>query len=71
MKDYKDRSKIRNGAPTYEVALVSGGPIIVGEFVERQREDYLTLMRRQLGTNFKELPPQPSEDETHEGCCSC
>jgi 2-oxoglutarate ferredoxin oxidoreductase subunit beta len=70
MKDYKERSKIRNGAPTYEVGLVQGGPIIVGEFVERQREDYLTLMRRQLGDHFHELPPQPTEDGLDEESCS-
>jgi len=70
MKDYKERSKIKHGAHTWEVALVAGGPIIVGEFVERQREDYLTLMRRQLGTHFHELPPQPTEDGSNEECCS-
>ncbi|QOY87361.1 thiamine pyrophosphate-dependent enzyme [Paludibaculum fermentans] len=69
MVDYKNRSKIKNGAPTYEVALVPGGEIVVGEFVDREREDYLTRMRRQLGTNYSELPPQPEEEE-QEGCCS-
>lgn len=71
MKDYKERSKTRNGAPTHEVGLVPGGPIIVGEFVERQREDYLALMRRQLGSHFKELPPQPGDEATNEEWCSC
>lgn len=69
MIDYKNRSKIKNGAPTYEVALEPGGEIVVGEFVDREREDYLTRMRRQLGTNYSELPPQPEEEE-QEGCCS-
>lgn len=69
MLDYKKRSKVKNGAPTYEVALVPGGDIIVGEFVDREREDYLTRMRRQLGSNYSELPPQPEEEE-QEGCCS-
>ncbi|MGC4048577.1 MAG: thiamine pyrophosphate-dependent enzyme [Paludibaculum sp.] len=69
MVDYKNRSKIRNGAPTYEVALEPGGEIVVGEFVDREREDYLTRMRRQLGSNYSELPPQPEEEE-QEGCCS-
>lgn len=75
MKDYKDRSKIRNGAPTYEVALVPGGDIIVGKFVDRERPDYLTLMRTQLGANFHPLPPQPDENPDagvdKEDCCSC
>jgi 2-oxoglutarate ferredoxin oxidoreductase subunit beta len=69
MVDYKNRSKIRNGAPTYEVAMEPGGDIIVGEFVDREREDYLTRMRKQLGTNYSEFPAQDAEEE-HEGCCS-
>lgn len=71
MVDYKNRSKIKNGAPTYEVALEPGGPIIVGEFVDREREDYLTRMRRQLGTHYTELPPQPDEEEKEDCCSSC
>jgi 2-oxoglutarate ferredoxin oxidoreductase subunit beta len=69
MVDYKKRSKVKNGAPTYETALVAGGDIVVGEFVDRERDDYLTLMRRQLGTNYTEIPQQ-TEEEENEGCCS-
>lgn len=75
MKDYKERSKIRNGAPTHETALVQGGEIVVGKFVDRERPDYLTLMRQQLGTNYHPLPPQPDENPeagvAKEDCCSC
>lgn len=76
MKDYKERSKIRNGAPTHETALVPGGDIIVGKFVDRERPDYLTLMRQQLGKNYHPpLPPQPDENPeagvAKEDCCSC
>ncbi len=75
MKDYKERSKVRNGAPTHETALVQGGEIIVGKFVDRERPDYLTLMRQQLGTNYHPLPPQPDENPeagvAKEDCCSC
>lgn len=75
MKDYKERSKIRNGAPTHETALVQGGEIIVGKFVDRERPDYLTLMRQQLGANYHPLPPQPDENPeagvAKEDCCSC
>jgi len=75
MKDYKERSKIRNGAPTHETALVQGGDIIVGKFVDRERPDYLTLMRQQLGTHYHPLPPQPDENPeagvAKEDCCSC
>jgi 2-oxoglutarate ferredoxin oxidoreductase subunit beta len=67
MKDYKERSKVRNGAPTYEVALQPGEPIIVGEFVDRERDDYLTLMRRQLGAKFVEYEAQ--EQYIHEDGC--
>jgi 2-oxoglutarate/2-oxoacid ferredoxin oxidoreductase subunit beta len=70
MKDYKDRSKIRHGAPTHEVALVPGGEIAVGKFVDRERPDYLTLMRQQLGSHYHELPAA-CEYESKEGCASC
>lgn len=75
MKDYKERSKIRNGAPTHEVEIAPGGEIVVGKFVDRERADYLTLMRQQLGENYHPLPPQPDEDPdacvAKEDCCSC
>jgi 2-oxoglutarate ferredoxin oxidoreductase subunit beta len=78
MRDYKERSKVRHGAPTYEVAIVPGEPIIVGEFVDREREDYLTRMRRQLGTHYVEYEGQEqyiSEDgcgmDNSGGCGSC
>jgi 2-oxoglutarate ferredoxin oxidoreductase subunit beta len=54
MEDYKKRSKIQHGARTDEVAIVPGGPIIVGKFVDRQREDYQSLMRAEFGDSFKE-----------------
>jgi len=34
---YKEHSKVRNGAPTSEVALSKSGNIIVGKFVDRER----------------------------------
>ena len=69
MKDYKARSKVRQGAPTNSVALHSGGEIVVGKFVDRERPDYLALMRRQLGPNYRAYPLY-HEDETAE-CCPC
>ena len=48
MKFYKERSKIKNGAPTSEVALSKSGEIIVGKFVDRERPDYRDLMHDQL-----------------------
>ncbi|MCS6953522.1 MAG: thiamine pyrophosphate-dependent enzyme [Bryobacterales bacterium] len=60
MKYYKEKSKIRHGAPTSEVALDKRGEIIVGKFVDRNRPEYLELMRAQhraqLGDRFVEAP---------------
>jgi 2-oxoglutarate ferredoxin oxidoreductase subunit beta len=58
MKYYKQASKIRNGAPTGECGLSKSGEIVVGKFVDRDRPDYLELMRAQmtetLGARFAE-----------------
>ncbi|MEJ5367594.1 MAG: thiamine pyrophosphate-dependent enzyme [Bryobacteraceae bacterium] len=67
MLDYKKRSKIKHGCPTWETALSPTGDIIVGEFVDREREDYLTRMRKQLGPHYSEFPPQ-LEEHVMEGC---
>jgi 2-oxoglutarate ferredoxin oxidoreductase subunit beta len=48
MKFYKQMSKIRHGAPTGECALTKAGEIVVGKFVDRDRPDYLELMRAQM-----------------------
>ena len=48
MKYYKEHSKTKNGAPTAEAALTKQGEILVGKFVDRERPDYLELMRGQL-----------------------
>jgi 2-oxoglutarate ferredoxin oxidoreductase subunit beta len=48
MKFYKEKSKLRNGAPTSEAALTRDGEIVVGKFVDRDRPDYLELMRGRL-----------------------
>jgi 2-oxoglutarate ferredoxin oxidoreductase subunit beta len=45
---YKEHSKIRNGAPTSEVALSKSGEIIVGKFVDRERSDYRDLMHEKM-----------------------
>jgi 2-oxoglutarate ferredoxin oxidoreductase subunit beta len=58
MKYYKAASKIRHGAPTSETALSMKGEIVVGKFVDRDRPDYLELMRHQfteqLGERYRE-----------------
>jgi 2-oxoglutarate ferredoxin oxidoreductase subunit beta len=48
MKFYKEKSKVKNGAPTSEVGLTINGEIIVGKFVERDRPDYGSLMKAQF-----------------------
>jgi 2-oxoglutarate/2-oxoacid ferredoxin oxidoreductase subunit beta len=35
---------VRNGAPTKEVGLTKSGEIVVGKFVDRERNDYGDLM---------------------------
>jgi 2-oxoglutarate ferredoxin oxidoreductase subunit beta len=65
MKFYKEKSKVRNGAPTSEVGLTLTGEIAVGKFVDRDRPDYLDLMRTQyaetLGERYVEQPPVEPE----------
>ena len=59
MKYYKAASKIKHGASTSETALSMQGEIIVGKFVDRDRPDYLELMRKhyaaQLGDRYQEV----------------
>ncbi|MCS7316404.1 MAG: thiamine pyrophosphate-dependent enzyme, partial [Bryobacterales bacterium] len=54
MKYYKERSKVRHGAPTSEVALTMDGDIIVGKFVDRDRPEFMDLMRAQLAAQLGE-----------------
>src|SRR5246500_5449032 len=48
MKYYKEKSKVKNGAPTSEVGLDKQGEIVVGKFVDRARPEYRELMREQM-----------------------
>jgi len=59
MKYYKQASKIRNGAPTCECGLTKEGEIIVGKFVDRERPDYIELMRTQLHASLGERYAEP------------
>jgi len=60
MKLYKEKSKVRNGIPTSEVALGVRDEITVGKFVDRERPDYAELLRHQmverLGEKYVEAP---------------
>lgn len=63
MKRYKDTSKVKNGAPTSEVALSKSGEIIVGKFVDRERPDYEEMMKHHFVEELGE--------EYVEADCSC
>jgi len=59
LKDYKKRSKIQNGANTKECDLSINGPIVVGKFVDRERETFQEAMDKhlssKLGDRYKRL----------------
>jgi len=61
MKFYKQRSKIRHGASTQDVALTMDGDIIVGKFVDRERPTYLELMHKQLSERLGDRYVQTGE----------
>lgn len=56
MKYYKEKSKKKDFSPTSEAVLTREGEIIVGKFVDREREDYATgmirHMRQSLGDRY-------------------
>ena len=65
MKFYsKQVSRVRNGCPTKDVALTKSGEIIVGKFVDRERNDYGELMHDKF---IDSLGDEYVETE----CCSC
>ena len=63
MKYYKAASKIRHGAPTSETALSMKGEIVVGKFVDRDRPDYLELMRHQFSEQLGERYQDPYQEQ--------
>ena len=52
MKYYKEKSKVKHGAPTSEAGLTMTGEIIVGKFVDRDRPDYQTMVRAHLAESL-------------------
>lgn len=58
MKYYKEVSKVRNGAPTAEVAMHKRGEIVVGKFIDRERPEYVDmlteLLRSKMGPKYVE-----------------
>jgi 2-oxoglutarate ferredoxin oxidoreductase subunit beta len=56
MKYYKQVSKVKHGAPTYELTFAKEGEIIVGKFVDRDRPEYLDMlnlrMKQKLGDRY-------------------
>ena len=65
MKFYKQVSKVRNGAPTSECTLTKSGEIVVGKFVDRERPDYLELLRAQMLASLGDRYAEPEVS-----CCS-
>lgn len=69
MKFYKQVSKVKNGASLDELSITRDGEIIVGKFVDRERPDYLELMRNRLS---EQLGDRYAEPETcHTECSTC
>ncbi|MGE5647970.1 MAG: thiamine pyrophosphate-dependent enzyme [Acidobacteriota bacterium] len=54
MKYYKEASKIKPGAKASDAPIDKDGEIIVGKFVDRERPDYMELMRGRLSTQLGE-----------------
>lgn len=48
MKYYKEVSKVRHGAPTAEVDMQKRGEIIVGKFIDRERPEYVDMLRERM-----------------------
>jgi 2-oxoglutarate ferredoxin oxidoreductase subunit beta len=48
MKHYKEVSKVRHGANTAEVSMDKEGEIIVGKFIDRERPEYVDMLRERL-----------------------
>lgn len=60
MRFYKEKSKVRNSvSAASDPAMTKEGEIIVGKFVDRERPDYLELMRgrlsEQLGDRYVQM----------------
>jgi 2-oxoglutarate ferredoxin oxidoreductase subunit beta len=54
MKYYKAKSKVADGASAQDAAITRDGEIVVGKFVDRQRPDYMELMRNRLSGQLGE-----------------
>jgi 2-oxoglutarate ferredoxin oxidoreductase subunit beta len=48
MLAYKQRSKVRHGAPTFECGMDKTSEIVVGKFVDRERPEYLDMLRERM-----------------------
>ena len=75
MKSYKAHSRVQNGAATPDVGLTLNGDIIVGKFVDRERPEYLTEMKKylasRLGERYVEAGAYTACDEEEGGCGEC
>jgi 2-oxoglutarate/2-oxoacid ferredoxin oxidoreductase subunit beta len=66
MNYYKEKSRVKHGAPTSEVGLTMTGEIVVGKFVDRDRPDYQSLLRGQMVESLGDHYVDPTEN-----LCSC
>jgi 2-oxoglutarate/2-oxoacid ferredoxin oxidoreductase subunit beta len=75
MKFYKAHSRVQNGAATPDVGLTLNGDIIVGKFVDRERPEYLTEMKKylagRLGERYVDAGSYTACDEEEGGCGEC
>jgi 2-oxoglutarate ferredoxin oxidoreductase subunit beta len=53
MRFYKDNSLIKNGADTRDLEIGFDSQIVVGKFVDRERETYAEAMDRRLRKSLK------------------
>jgi 2-oxoglutarate ferredoxin oxidoreductase subunit beta len=67
MKYYKEASKVRNGAPVDEVGMDYQGEIVVGKFVDRERPDYMEVMKNQFRSQLGDRYADPVEGD----CSTC
>lgn len=71
MKFYKEKSKVKHGAPTSEVGLTKSGDIIVGKFVDRERADFREMMREQMQHSLGErYVDEVAANLSEDGGCS-
>ena len=70
MKYYKEVSKVKNGAPTWELQFAKQGEIIVGKFVDRERPEYIDMLKERLRSKLGEKYVEPVSPLADQETCS-